>query len=104
MKSFISLLLIMALSTLCIAQETETPKSDFEVETTTIKSNQELPKILYVVPWKDVSGTTHQTQQKLSLHDFFGDLYEPLIPSKLNSSADINLNKEDDKSAKKDDE
>jgi hypothetical protein len=103
MKSFISLLLIMALSTFSVAQEDETPKSDFEVETTTIKSNQELPKILYVVPWKDVSGTTHQTQQKLSLHDFFGDLYEPLIPSKLNSSADINLNTADTESAKKDD-
>lgn len=52
----------------------------FEVETTRIQSNPELPQILYVVPWKDVTGT-NQTQQKLALHDFFGDLYEPLIPS-----------------------
>lgn len=54
----------------------------FEVETTRIQSNQELPQVLYVVPWKDVTGT-NQTQQKLTLHDFFGDLYEPLIPSKV---------------------
>lgn len=62
-------------------QENVTQEESFEVETTRIQSNQELPKILYVVPWKDVTGGTNQTQQKLALHDFFGDLYEPLIPS-----------------------
>lgn len=79
MKHYYVLILTLC-ATICasaVAQE-----ESFEVETTRIQSNQELPKILYVVPWKDVTGGTNQTQQKLALHDFFGDLYEPLIPSK----------------------
>jgi len=79
MKRYYLLILTIcvAICTSAVAQE-----ESFEVETTRIQTNQELPKILYVVPWKDVTGGTNQTQQKLSLHDFFGDLYEPLIPSK----------------------
>lgn len=52
-----------------------------ELETTTIKGNTELPKILYVVPWQDGESDS-VTQQKLSLHSLFGDLFEPLTPEK----------------------
>lgn len=51
-----------------------------ELETTRIKANQELPQILYLVPWKDVE-TSKSANQKLRLHDFFGDLYDPIAPS-----------------------
>ncbi|MDH5572096.1 MAG: hypothetical protein OEY89_10045 [Gammaproteobacteria bacterium] len=50
-----------------------------ELEMTTIKGNKELPKILYVVPWKDMASTKGQ-EQKLVLHSLFGDLFEPVIP------------------------
>lgn len=50
------------------------------LEVTQIKANQELPQILYVVPWKDITGN-RETEQKLVLHDFFGDLYDPILPS-----------------------
>lgn len=53
-----------------------------ELETTRIKGNQELPQILYVVPWKDMESGK-EADQKLVLHDFFGDLYSPMIPSEL---------------------
>lgn len=50
-----------------------------ELDTTIIKGNTELPKILYVVPWKDATGRTSK-EQKLTLHSLFGDLFEPVAP------------------------
>lgn len=50
-----------------------------ELEVTTIKGNKELPKILYVVPWKDMEKS-RQSEQKLVLHSLFGDLFEPVMP------------------------
>jgi hypothetical protein len=41
-------------------------------------SNQALPNILYVVPWKDSKGT-QKGKTKLVLHDLIGDLYEPQL-------------------------
>lgn len=55
-------------------------EDNIELETTRIKANRELPQILYVVPWKDMESS-EETDQKLVLHDFFGDLYEPVLPS-----------------------
>lgn len=48
-----------------------------KLETITIKGNKELPKILYVVPWQEAQRTK-QKKQKLKLHRFFGELYEPI--------------------------
>ncbi len=50
-----------------------------ELETTIIKGNTELPKILYVVPWQDVTEDK-KSQQKLTLHSLFGDIFEPVTP------------------------
>lgn len=50
-----------------------------ELRTTTIKGNKELPKILYVVPWKDIKQTK-KAERKLVLHSLFGDLFDPVIP------------------------
>ena len=51
-----------------------------ELRTTTIKGNKELPKILYVVPWKDIK-TSKKAERKLVLHSLFGDLFNPVLPS-----------------------
>lgn len=51
-----------------------------ELDTTIIKGNTELPKILYVVPWQDVTEDK-KTQQKLTLHSLFGDIFEPVTPN-----------------------
>jgi len=48
-----------------------------ELKTIKIKGNKELPKILYVVPWQE-SGKSKKRTQKLQLHNFFGDIYEPI--------------------------
>jgi hypothetical protein len=44
------------------------------------EANLELPKILYVVPWKD-SKNVKAANPKLVLHDLMGDLYEPQLAS-----------------------
>ena len=51
-----------------------------ELETTTIKGNTELPKFLYVVPWQDRKSDQKQ-EQKLVLHNLYGDLFDPLLPN-----------------------
>ena len=66
------------LSSLVIADESQ------DVETTRIKASKELPKVLYVVPWKDLEARK-DTEEKLVLHDLFGDLYEPLLPNEASA-------------------
>lgn len=61
-----------------------------DVDTTYIRASKELPKVLYVVPWKDLEARK-DTEEKLVLHDFFGDLYEPVLPSEF-TGKDINSN------------
>lgn len=53
-----------------------------ELETTIIKGNKELPKILYIVPWKDVKQNKI-AERKLVLHSLFGDLFDPVLPRQL---------------------
>jgi len=53
-----------------------------ELEVTTIKGNKELPKILYVVPWKEMQKSRKE-EQKLELHSLFGDLFDPVIPTAM---------------------
>ena len=63
-------------------------KDSLEVDATRINANKDLPKVLYVVPWKDME-TTKNTDQKLVLHDFFGDLYDPVLASGTPHSLEI---------------
>ena len=51
-----------------------------ELQTTTIRGAKELPKVLYLVPWKDVKPREQVPQQELVLHSLFGDLFEPVSP------------------------
>jgi hypothetical protein len=77
-------LLICLLSNSVIADDKQ------DVDTTHIKASKELPKVLYVVPWKDLEARK-DTEEKLVLHDFFGDLYEPVLPNEF-AVKDANLN------------
>lgn len=54
-----------------------------ELKTTRIKGNKELPKILYVVPWKDIKQS-RKAERKLVLHSLFGDLFDPVLPEEYN--------------------
>lgn len=71
-RAILVLSLIVSVSTLA--------QDKIRLETIQIKGNKELPKILYVVPWQD-AGHKKKTDQKIKLHNFFGELYEPLTPA-----------------------
>jgi hypothetical protein len=49
-----------------------------ELETITIKGNRELPKVLYIVPWKRLKNDNFD--QKLVLHSLFKDAFDPMEP------------------------
>lgn len=55
------------------------PEDRIELKTTTIKGNKELPRVLYIVPWKDVKSAP-KPEQQLVLHSLFGDLFDPVVP------------------------
>lgn len=54
--------------------------SKIELDTTVIKGNTELPKYLYVVPWQD-RKSDRKVEQKLVLHNLYGDLFNPVLPA-----------------------
>ena len=63
-------MLIVCLPVLSLAQDR------IELKTTTIKGNKELPRVLYIVSWKDIE-TAAKPRQELVLHSLFGDLFDP---------------------------
>jgi len=73
-KTFATILLVLWLP--AAAQQGD----QIELEITTIKGNKELPKILYLVPWKDIKQAK-KAEQKLVLHSLFGDLFDPVLPA-----------------------
>lgn len=88
--SLLSTALVFLLSTvIAIAQD------DYvEMETTIIKSNTELPRILYLVPWKDID-TQSKSGQQLTLHNLYNDIFSPQAPSAPGEAGLIGNGKED---------
>jgi hypothetical protein len=74
-RIFILILFLGLLPAPLLAQDND----EIELRMTTIKGNKELPKILYIVPWKDVKAAP-KPQRQLVLHSLFGDLFEPVLP------------------------
>jgi hypothetical protein len=52
---------------------------EIKMDTTTIKGNTELPKIIYIVPWKKVKSVKSKEHQ-LVIHSLYGDLFDPVLP------------------------
>ena len=71
--------LIITACLLSLISQLSTAEDTIELRTTTIKGNKELPKILYVVPWKDIKKSK-KAERKLVLHSLFGDLFDPVLP------------------------
>lgn len=72
-------LLCALLLTVVLPSTVQSVEDTIELETTIIKGNKELPKILYVVPWKDIKSSK-TSERKLELHSLFGDLFDPVLP------------------------
>ena len=54
-----------------------------ELETTFIKTNNELPQILYIVPWKEIKNKSRK-QDIIVLHSLFGTTFDPVTLDDLN--------------------
>ena len=73
---------IILLITSLIVQPSAIAEDRIELRTTTITGNKELPKILYIVPWKEVKQKK-MAERKLVLHSLFGDLFDPVLPQQI---------------------
>jgi hypothetical protein len=71
---------ILILLTVLVLPAAAQEGDQIELKITTIKGNRELPKILYLVPWKDIKQP-NKAEQKLVLHSLFGDLFDPVLPT-----------------------
>lgn len=69
---------ISALLTLLLTINTSNAQEKIEMELTVVKGNKELPKVLYIVPWKRLADGN--IQQKLVLHSLFEDAFDPIEP------------------------
>ena len=71
--SFLGLFLILMYGSNCVAE------IEIKMDTTTIKANTELPKIIYIVPWKESNQSTNK-EHRLMIHSLYGDLFDPVLP------------------------
>lgn len=58
----------------------DSPRIEIEMEATRIRSNRELPKLLYIIPWRDTELSDRSDERKILIPDLFADYYEPLLP------------------------
>lgn len=75
------LILLALLSWAAFAQA----EQRIQLQSSTITGNSELPKILYVVPWKNVPAT--QFDEKLVLHEVSADFIKPIDPDEFERQA-----------------
>ncbi len=55
---------------------------EIKMDTTTIKGNTELPKILYIVPWQTIKHSK-QNEQQFVIHSLYGDLFDPVLRKQI---------------------
>jgi len=79
MKIFISILFAAIITFLYSNQAMA--EIEIQMDTTTIKANTELPKIIYIIPWQETKRFKNK-EQLLVIHSLFGDLFEPSMPVK----------------------
>lgn len=73
------ILVLMLLPVLCLAEQR------IQLKSSTITGNSELPKILYVVPWKKVAAT--EIKYRLTVHGIADDVLKPIDPEEFQRQA-----------------
>lgn len=66
----------------------DSPRIEIEMEATRIRSNRELPKLLYIIPWRDTELSDRSDERKILIPDLFSDYYEPLLPREAKEQPD----------------
>lgn len=72
-------LLLLSIPAVCFAEQ------KIKLKSSTITGNSELPKILYVVPWKKVAAT--EIKYKLTVHGISDDVLKAIDPEEFQRQA-----------------
>ena len=69
---------VLVVSAAWARDEVENPSAHYRLDETVISGNQELPKVLYIVPWQDPGGMpTIRLEPEFTEHEVFRRLYPP---------------------------
>ena len=91
--------LLAALGTPANAEESsEMPRGVIRLDETVISGNQELPKVLYILPWRDPNGLPDiELDASYSEMDVFRRLYPPAYRRELTYFESLETNSPDAK-------
>jgi hypothetical protein len=76
---------LLLLTTLLLFSQTVSAEQRIKLQSSTITGNSELPKILYVVPWKNVPAT--EFDEKMTVPDVSADFIRPVDPDEFERQA-----------------
>ena len=90
-------LLLTGLSVPVVAAEpAEMPRGVIRLDETVISGNQELPKVLYILPWRDPNGLPEiELDASYSEMDVFRRLYPPAYRRELTYFESLETNSPD---------
>ncbi len=71
--------LILNIALPAILTSTTQAEIEIKMDTTTIKGNTELPKILYIVPWREIKHSK-KNEQQFVIHSLYGNIFSPVLP------------------------
>ena len=80
----VALICALLLSAGAIAEPDTKPSGRVRLDETVISGNQELPKVLYIVPWQDPSGIPKiELDPNFTEHEVFRRVYPPAYKREL---------------------
>ncbi len=75
---------LLLASGVAAADQVAKPQGHIRLDETVISGNQELPKVLYIVPWQDPSGIPSiELDPNFTEHEVFRRLYPPAYQREL---------------------
>ncbi len=84
---------VLTFSAAVVAAEAEMPAGRIELDETVISGNQELPKVLYIVPWQQPSGLPEiELQTEFAEEELFRRLYPPAYRREMTYFENLNGN------------
>ena len=81
----------LAFSFAATVAEAESPAGRIELDETVISGNQELPKVLYIVPWQQPSGLPEiELRTEFAEEELFRRLYPPAYRREMTYFENLN--------------
>jgi hypothetical protein len=77
-RALVAVFALTAAVNVAAKEDDDKPLARYELEETVISGSQELPKVLYIVPWQDPGGMpTIKLEPEFEEHEVFRRLYPP---------------------------